>query len=205
MDSEAPIFETIYRDYLDKVNQLDLKTVASKIGAQWTGEYLMLNLFGKPLRISKNGILDAAGKEPNHSVKVVLFQYLLLHPDKHPSETTWISYKNFRDAAPLVHSFHSNVEMAIARNFEGRLKALKEACIGIGGCEYVTEMNYVLHMKFDALPKIPILLLFNDAEDEFPAQCILLFELRAEKYLDMECLAILGWLLADNLQKWSID
>jgi dienelactone hydrolase len=58
-------------------------------------------------------------------------------------------------------------------------------------------------MRFDALPKIPILLLFNDADDEFPAQCLLLFERRAEKYLDMECLAILGWLLAGYLCELS--
>ncbi len=54
-------------------------------------------------------------------------------------------------------------------------------------------------MKFDPLPKVPILLLFNDTDEEFSAQCLLLFERRAEKYLDMESMAILARLLTDYL------
>ena len=52
-------------------------------------------------------------------------------------------------------------------------------------------------MRVPALPRIPLLLLFNDADDEFAAQCAILFERRADRYLDMECLAIIGSLLAD--------
>lgn len=44
-------------------------------------------------------------------------------------------------------------------------------------------------------------MLFNDGDDEFSARCLVLFERRAEKYLDMERLAIVGWLLADYLHK----
>ncbi|MBW2248424.1 MAG: DUF3786 domain-containing protein, partial [Deltaproteobacteria bacterium] len=36
---------------------------------------------------------------------------------------------------------------------------------------------------------------------EFPAHCSILFERRAEKYLDAECLAILGMLLSVYLRK----
>jgi hypothetical protein len=35
-------------------------------------------------------------------------------------------------------------------------------------------------------------MLFNDADEEFPATCCVLFESRAETYLDMECIAMLG-------------
>ena len=60
-------------------------------------------------------------------------------------------------------------------------------------------------MKLHPLPKVPVLLLFNDADDEFPADCKVLFERRAEHYLDMECLAILGNILADYLKKASLN
>jgi len=39
-------------------------------------------------------------------------------------------------------------------------------------------------------------MLFNDQDEDFPARCSLLFEKRAERYLDMECLAMMGWVLA---------
>jgi hypothetical protein len=56
-----------------------------------------------------------------------------------------------------------------------------------------------VHRRFEALPRVPLLLLFIDEDEDFPAQCTLLFQRRAEKFLDMECLAIIGWLLADTL------
>jgi hypothetical protein len=43
-------------------------------------------------------------------------------------------------------------------------------------------------------------MLFNDADEEFPAQCAVLFERRAENYLDMECLAMVGMLLFEYLK-----
>ena len=55
-------------------------------------------------------------------------------------------------------------------------------------------------MQFDALPKIPVLMLFNDIDEEFPAQSTVLFERRAENYLDMECLAMVGMLLFEYLK-----
>jgi hypothetical protein len=202
MNGKAPIFEKTYKDYLVRINQLDLKAVSQKTGCELTGESVLIPLFGKSYRISQSGILDPSGTEPDHSIKVVLCQYLLQHPAHPPLDDTWISYKDFKDAAPLAH-FHANNERAIAGNFEGRLKALKQACSELGCSHYSKELNYDLHVKFSALPKIPMLFLFNDSDDEFPAQCLLLFERRAEQYLDMECLAILGGLLTDNLKAGS--
>ena len=200
MDGKAPIFEKTYQDYLAQVNKLDLQDVAQKTAAQWDGKTVTVPLFGIPYRISGDGITDPSGNEPVYSIKVVLCQYLLLHPSNHSEDGAWVSYKDFKDAAPLANSFHVKSEMGIAGNFEGRLNALKEACSGLGGYyDHSEELNYDLYIKIDALPRIPILLLFNDVDDEFPAQCLLLFERRAEHYLDMECLAILGWLLAETL------
>ena len=55
-------------------------------------------------------------------------------------------------------------------------------------------------MQIDALPRIPLLLLFNDRDEEFPAQCSVLFEKRTEAYLDMECVAMVGMLLCEYLK-----
>ena len=48
--------------------------------------------------------------------------------------------------------------------------------------------------------RVPLLLLFNDKDDEFPAQCSALFEKRTEKFLDMECLAMVGMLFFEYLK-----
>ena len=49
----------------------------------------------------------------------------------------------------------------------------------ISGHLPAAKFSYDLCMQFNALPKIPVLMLFNDADEEFAAQCALLFERRA--------------------------
>ena len=78
---------------------------------------------------------------------------------------------------------------------------MEAACREIQGNPPAATFSYDLCMHFNALPKIPVLLLFNDSDEEFPAQCAVLFERRAENYLDMECLAMVGMLLFEHLKR----
>jgi hypothetical protein len=110
-----------------------------------------------------------------------------------------VSFKDFRDAAPLIASFGNTVERAIARAFAGRLDELRYAAASLGGGAPPGAFPYDLARLIPALPKVPVLLLFNDADAEFPAACSVLFERRAAAYLDMECLAMLGMQLARRL------
>jgi len=49
------------------------------------------------------------------------------------------------------------------------------------------------------LPRVPVVLNFNDTDDLFPANCSVLYRASAELFLDMECLAMTGTLLAGRL------
>jgi len=199
MVNPAPIFEQVYRDYLRRLTQLDFPTLANKIGVETKDDALIIPFFGQPYKVSPSGIVDASGKEPLHSLKVLFCQYLLLYPAAEPQGQDWVSYKDFREAAPFVDGFQNNTEKAIAKNFSGKLGDLRRASLQLEGRDPGFDWNYQLLMRFDPLPHVPLILLFNDADEEFPAQGLLLFERRARKYLDMECLAILAWLLTDLL------
>ena len=78
---------------------------------------------------------------------------------------------------------------------------MKQAGEALGGYRPSISLQYDFSMQFDALPRIPILLLLNDADEEFPAHCSVLLQRRAETYLDAECLAILARMLPSNLKK----
>src|SRR4030042_589349 len=201
LEQKAPIFQQIYQDYLKQLSQVDFQTIATRSGVKIEGDFILVPLFNQLHKISPRGIVDPSGKEPAHSVKVVLCQYLLHAPAVEPEGEDWVSYKDFKDASPFVGGFQNNTEKAIAKNFAGKLQALRRACLQLGGKDPGLDWRYQLSMKFDLLPCVPILLLFNDADEEFPAQCLLLFERRAERYLDMESMAILAWLLTDYLNQ----
>lgn len=100
---------------------------------------------------------------------------------------------------PLATYWSNDVEGAIANAFAGRATDLEKAAELLGGTIPDTAFPYDACRCFDVLPKIPLLMLFNDTDEEFPAKCTVLFQASAEEYLDGECLAILGAQLAGRL------
>jgi hypothetical protein len=200
MSSQAPIFEETVRDYLAQVARIELALIAETLAITVAQGEALIPFLGKTYRVSPSGVFDDSGLEPIHAIRIVLCRYLLLAPPALPRPMEdWVSYKDFRDAAPFVTGFVNNSERAIARNFSGRLEQLREAAGSLGAVPPLLELSYQFTGQIQALPQIPLLLLFNDEDEDFPAQCTLLFQRRAEKFLDMECLAIIGWLLADSL------
>lgn len=200
MSGKAPIFEETVRNYLAQVAQIDLAGIAETLGITVEQGEAMIPFLGKTYRVSSSGVFDDSGLEPIHALRILFCRYLLLAPPAPPRQgEDWVSYKDFRDAAPFVSGFVNNSERAIARNFCGRLEQLREAAGRLGAVPPALELSYQFTGQIQALPQIPLLLLFNDEDEDFPAQCTLLFQRRAEKFLDMECLAIIGWLLADVL------
>lgn len=195
------VFKETYQNYLDQIGKIDLDSRAEKLGGRTIKDEMVLSFFGQPYRISSRGIKDPSGKQPPMGISVVLCKYLLLCPAILSLDKEWVSYRDFKDSAPLVHSFVNHTERPIARNFSNRLEDLAAACEKLGGKDPNLALNYQLIMKLYPLPKVPVLLLFDDIDEEFPAQCKVLFERRAEQYLDPECLAIIGTLLNNFLKK----
>ena len=198
---KSTVFEETYTNYLAQIGELDFKRIADRLGAQVDGDDLIIPVFAKPMRVSAAGISGPSGSRPNFSVCVILFKYLLLCPDHDPAENNWVGFRDFKDSAPFAGAFFNYTEVPLAKYFSGRLKDLEAACRRIQGHPPATTFSYDLCMQFNALPKIPVLMLFNDADEEFPAQSAVLFERRAEKYLDMECLAMVGMLLFEYLKQ----
>jgi hypothetical protein len=199
MVAEPKAFERIYRDYLSQLATIDLCAAAEMLGGLADGDAAVIPFFGRPYRISAAGISDPSGNRPSHSVSVLLSKYLLMCPKYPPLDASWVSYKDFRDAGPFVSGFRNNAEVPLERTFGSNPEELKKRCSALAGVPAAADFPYEVAVRLPALPKIPILLLFNGADDEFPARCGMLFERRAEKYLDMECLAIAGWALCAYL------
>lgn len=197
---KSPIFEKIYKDYLVQVAALNSTGMNEILGIHSNDNEFVVPLFQREFRVSPRGVFDDKGNQPLHAVSVLLCRYLILCPQKALSGgSEWASYKDFINATPFVGGFVNNTEKAIAKNFTGKVELLEESCLALGGFHVKDGLSYDLSMQIRSLPKIPLYLLFNDADDEFPAECRVLFERDAQDYLDMECLAIVGWLLADYL------
>ena len=201
MTNKESVFKKTYENYLAQVGRIDFNSVKQKLGVEVEKNKIIIPLFGKPYEISAAGISDPGGKQPMLDICVILCKYILLCPQIPPKEKNWVSFRDLKDSGPLTNYFGNDVERAIATYFNGRLGDMKNACRTLKGYSPDIEVSYDLSMQFDALPKVPVVMLFNDADDEFSATCSVLFERRAENYLDPECLAMVGRCLFTYLKK----
>ena len=199
MQPEAPVFEIIYNDYLQQVAKLDLSGKTELLDVRVDGDAVEIPFLNEIYTIRPEGIADRNGNRPQHSVSVILCKYLLLCPGAPNDDRRLVTYKDFRDAAPYVMGFRNTAESPVFRVFSGKIDALEAHSLELGGKSVDLGISCDLSYVFRALPKVPIYLVFNDADEEFPADCSMLFEKSAEHYLDMECLAMIGMILAEWL------
>lgn len=200
MTKKSPVFEETYRKYLDRISGINLSTIKNKLGITIEKDNAVVPLFNKHYLVSSKGITGPDGKKPPLEINVVLCRYLLMCPNAEPSQNEWVSFKDFRDSGPLVTFYLNDVEKPIAKHYSGKMDELKKACSFYNGTAPEIDLNYDLSMQIISLPKIPMLLIFNDADEEFPADCSVLFQKSADKYLDGESLAILGALFSNFLR-----
>ena len=202
MTEKAPVFDAIIKDYLRQVALIEAKEeIAASLGITAKDDQYRIPFFNRTYTIATDKIVDADGKTATHATSVILCKYLLLCPHRQADDFSLVTYKDFRDAAPFVGGFRNTAEQTTAKCFEGALPKLEKRCLDLGGRAFDTEVSCQLAMKFQALPNIPVILLFNDADEDFSAQATLLFQKNAAAYLDMECLAMIGATLAYRLQE----
>ena len=202
MNTKNRIFEQTCKGYLAEIAGIDFRWIEARLGISALEGCAVIPLLGTEYRVSAEAITGPGGKTPPAAVCVILCKYLLMCPASAPRDTDWVSFRDFREAAPLIASFANTVEGALARGFAGRSADLRQAAETMGGRPPADSYRYDVRLVIPALPRVPLLLLFNDADEDFPAACSVLFERRAEHYLDMECLAMLGMMLADYLKKF---
>ena len=187
---KSKVFEETYDKYMSQISHIDLLPRAERLGAEPAGDALIIPYYKKPFRISTDGIFDETGERANFAISVVLFQHVFSCPAEIPIAGGWVSYREFKDAGPLANYFTSNSNKIVETTFAGNPEALRHACKKLGGRLLDADPSWDLSFEFDMLPRIPIRLRFNDKDDEFPAQCSILFRQSAESYIDMESLAI---------------
>ncbi|MFZ5451426.1 MAG: DUF3786 domain-containing protein [Thermodesulfobacteriota bacterium] len=200
---EENIFETYYHDYCRQIAELDFASIKETLGIEFRSQEAIIPFLGEDYLVSKKGVADEFGNRPNYMVCVILCKYLLLCPNSPVLNKEWTALKDFRRLSQFtnLNVFTNDVERPIVKRFSGRIEELSDASQKLGGKPCDMGLHYDLAMEFKVLPKIEILLLFNDRNDEFPAACSVLFQKQAEHYLDPESLIMTGMTFTQRLIK----
>nr|NJM04675.1 DUF3786 domain-containing protein [Desulfobacula sp.] len=159
---------------------------------------IILPFFNRELIYDGQDFIDPAGDEVLPSVKLVLCRYMMGPEKPAPASGRFMTFREFPGAGPLFSQFVGNTSKIIETSFSGRVRALEKRCRDLGGQILETD-SHDLWVRFEALPGIPILFSFNDAEDGMPAQAGFLFRDNARAYLDLESLSIISTCLTGSL------
>jgi len=181
------------------LTRADLVLAADRMDVRFDGERLIIPFFGTSHTITDTGVTGPGGKQTTPAVADVLKDYVVHCPESPPPEDRLISFRELEGAGPLVVSFANNTNKTITSTFTGRREELRRAAEPLSGIPALDSNGYDLSIRFEALPGVPIRLLFNDAEEPFPAQCTLLLHASIEAYLKMRAIFTLGTFLCGKL------
>ena len=198
------VYDETYRYYLEKLKPMRFAGKEDLLGITVESADVVVPYFDAFIRLTVHGLRDAAGRRPDFPDCVVVCRYLLMCPTFEPRQKQWVAYRDFPDAGPLTVFWSDTVERQLANRFAGAVAELLGACDALGGTDADLDIACDLCRQFRPLPKVPLLLVFNDADADFPASVSLLLEKRASTYLDAESQAILGHAFAQRLTNLSL-
>lgn len=204
MKEPNQIFEINYESYLRQLDDADLSLCESILGITVDEENrtAQIPFFKKLYRVSRFGVVDDRDKRPDYGTCVVLLKYLLMCPKQVPTGTDWVTYRDFKDSGQTqIAGLSSYTSQAISKQYAGNLSGLEAAVHVMGGRPPETEYPYDISAVFKALPRLPMLFLYNDADDQFSAQASILYERRAASFLDAECRIMVDWYFLEHLKR----
>ena len=120
----------------------------------------------------------------NIELRLLILQYLV-HAKELPLVGKWVTEKELRNGEMFYRGVHS-LEMfkkPLEERFGNRSEDFLEAGLSIGG----VKVNYGDRgLKFQSLPRIPVLSILWAADDEFPATVHFLFDPTIEHHLALD-------------------
>lgn len=179
-----------YNEYLPLIKAFPFSEKADILGIQKRNQSFVFGFFNRHIAFDHTDFVDVSGGEVSLAVKVVLCKYLLMCPEKIiKTSNRLVTFQDFPGFAPLSASFTARTCNVIASAFSGRLGALKDRCVQLGGTIMETK-SYDLSVRFRALHRVPIILNFNDVDGQIPARTVFLYHDNADVYLDSKSVTL---------------
>jgi hypothetical protein len=186
-----------------KVADLDFAALALGLGAAYGEEggrpYLTLPYFGYCLQVFKDELRYPPGALADPWDAILLYNYIASRGSQPPTGE-WIAYHSLPNSVSKAKTL-ARLEEQLAAHFAGQAAKLRERAVALEAEFTTVGEDADLKAVFQPLPRVPILLLFWDAETEegFEPQARFLFDASVSNYLDLEAVLFLVEHLMDRL------
>ena len=177
----------------------DFPALAIKSGAEYLEgppEALRIDFLGDPHLVRRDEVVAETGEPPSIWVKVFLMYYALHSTGATPSGQ-WKAFRDLPNTVSKYKSFEHSAER-LAEAFAGRRSDLAAAARQLGG-EAVDGESADLAYIFQTLPRVRLMLLFWDGDEDFAARASILVDAGILDYLDRETTCFLAEAFANRL------
>jgi hypothetical protein len=125
-----------------------------------------------------------------------LVLYYFLSANGMPLTGRYISYSELPDGRFYSQAFQGYTGYELARRFGNEPEALLNAAVKIGGIPHsLGDASFL----FQVLPHVMLLVVYWQGDDDFPANCQILFDAAAATQLPTDACAIAGSMLTRRL------
>uniref|UniRef100_UPI004056A58B DUF3786 domain-containing protein n=1 Tax=Candidatus Electronema sp. TaxID=2698783 RepID=UPI004056A58B len=184
-----------------KMQGLNFLSLAPRLGADCSAEepdMLRFTFLGRPVRLGTAGVFINGEPPDDPRDQILLYNYAASGGGRQP-EGTWIGMESLPNSISKVRTLAVYCEERLAERFSGRAGRLTELCAAL--CATPAEQSVDVAFLVPALPRVPLLLLFWEAEpeDSFAAKVKILFDHHVLDFLDLESLVFAAERMADRL------
>lgn len=186
-----------------KIASLNFRDLAEGLGAVYGEEdgrpYLTFSYFGQALMVFPDEVRYPTGVAQNPWDAILLYNFIASCGKSLPTGT-WITFQSLPNSVSKAKTL-ARLEKELAIHCAGNTSQLRRQAATLGAEPAQASEDADFQGVFRPLPRVPVLLLFWDAEPEedFQAQAHFLFDSTVSDFLDLESLLFLVEQLMDRL------
>jgi hypothetical protein len=197
----VPMSDDALRAARELAAGIDPVAAAARCGVSFHGDVgegrFTVPFLGDAVAISYPELeFDPGGGLPPH-VRALLVYYLATSDGSAPLGN-WRAFADLPNGLFYSRAFQGYTGDALVRSVGDRAHRLSEAVASLGGHALAPDelaTNADSAWVLPGLPRVPVVIVWWDADDEFPARAELLFDVTASSHLPVDGCAVLGsWL-----------
>jgi hypothetical protein len=181
--------------FFDTIAAMDPPEVCARSGARFDGEgrTYILRAFECDYRIDPRNRLILPSESDScvpctQELGLLLVMYLIGARNVNPAGE-WTNEYSLKGGAQFFRGPHAVPNEELSTHFGSGLDEFRRACVRAGGT--AVEMGDAAY-RFQVLPRIPAVVVFWFADDEFPASAKLLFDPTVERHLPLDVIFALS-------------
>ena len=185
-------YDVIYEALLPKLAECNLLESAARLGLNIDSNgQITINFLKRDYLITNTGVTPIDGEPVNINNRSILIHYVLSQGTSDPVYLFKPLFHMTTVFSSADNGKASMMDAPLIKTFGNDINQLEETIIKLGGKPQISKEPYSQCWLLEVLPKIPVKIIYREADEDFPLEIQTQFDESAPEFLEFECLAFL--------------